>query len=44
LLILLGRNPFLVETRNTLGENIWLGIAVGTMLLANLALLGSLLF
>jgi Mn2+/Fe2+ NRAMP family transporter len=44
LLILLGRNPSLVETRNTKWENIWLGLAVGTMLVANLAFLGSLLF
>jgi Mn2+/Fe2+ NRAMP family transporter len=44
LLMLLGRNPFLVETRNSRAENIWLGIAVGTMLAANLAFLGSLLF
>jgi len=44
LLILLGRNPFLVETRNTRWENIWLGLAVGTMVIANLAFLVSLLF
>jgi Mn2+/Fe2+ NRAMP family transporter len=44
LLIMLGRNPLLVETRNTKWENIWLGIAVGTMLIANLAFLGSLFF
>lgn len=44
LLILLGRNPFLVQNRNTRWENIWLGIAVATMIGANLSLLISLAF
>ena len=44
LLILLGRNPFLVQNRNTRSENVWLGIAVATMIVANVALLISLAF
>ena len=43
-MILLGRNPVLMQNRNTRRENIWLGIAVATMVVANLALLISLAF
>jgi Mn2+/Fe2+ NRAMP family transporter len=44
LLIFLGRNPFLVNTRNSRSENAWLALAVGAMMIANLAFLVSLLF
>jgi Mn2+/Fe2+ NRAMP family transporter len=44
LLILLGRNPFLVTTRNTRAENTWLCLAVGAMMIANVAFLISLFF
>jgi Mn2+/Fe2+ NRAMP family transporter len=43
LLILLGRNPVLVHTRNSRAENLWLGLAVGAMVIANIGFLISLL-
>jgi Mn2+/Fe2+ NRAMP family transporter len=43
LLILLGRNPVLVHTRNSRAENLWLLLAVGAMVIANIGFLISLL-
>lgn len=44
LLLLLGRNPFLVGTRNSRAENAWLLVAIAAMVVVNVAFLISLLF